>query len=53
MIAFRNRLRRDAADRHGYEALKRNLAKQDWPDMNDYARAKTELVEQIVARALR
>lgn len=53
MIAFRNHLRRDAGDRHSYEALKRNLAKQDWPEMDDYARAKTELVEQIVARALR
>jgi hypothetical protein len=26
--------------------------KQDWPDMNDYARAKTDLVEQIIASAL-
>jgi GrpB-like predicted nucleotidyltransferase (UPF0157 family) len=53
MIAFRNHLRGNADDRRSYEALKRNLAKQDWPDMNDYARAKTELVEQIVVKALR
>jgi GrpB-like predicted nucleotidyltransferase (UPF0157 family) len=52
MLAFRNRLRSNAEDRLRYEALKRNLAKQGWPDMNDYARAKTEVVEQITARAL-
>jgi GrpB-like predicted nucleotidyltransferase (UPF0157 family) len=52
MIVFRNHLRRDANDRQRYEELKRHLATQDWPDINDYATAKTELVEQIVARAL-
>jgi GrpB-like predicted nucleotidyltransferase (UPF0157 family) len=52
MIAFRNRLRCDANDRLRYEALKRALAKQDWPNMDAYARAKTELVEQIIAKAL-
>jgi GrpB-like predicted nucleotidyltransferase (UPF0157 family) len=51
MLAFRNRLRSNAEDRLRYEALKRNLAKQDWPDMNDYARAKTDVVEQIIASA--
>ena len=53
MLAFRNRLRSNADDRLRYDALKRNLAKQDWPDMNDYARAKTDVVEQITASALR
>ena len=52
MLAFRNRLRSHAEDRLRYEALKRNLAKQDWPDMNDYARAKTDVVEHIIASAL-
>ena len=52
MIAFRNHLRRNAEDRLRYEALKRTLAKQDWPGMDDYARAKTELVEQLTAKAL-
>ena len=52
MLAFRNRLRNNAEDRLRYAALKRNLAKQDWPDMNDYARAKTDVVEQIIASAL-
>jgi GrpB-like predicted nucleotidyltransferase (UPF0157 family) len=48
MIAFRDRLRSNSEDRLRYETLKRDLAKRDWPDMNDYARAKTELVEQII-----
>jgi GrpB-like predicted nucleotidyltransferase (UPF0157 family) len=52
MIAFRNHLRRNAEDRLRYETLKRTLAKQDWPSMDDYARAKTEVVEQIIAKAL-
>lgn len=51
MLFFRNRLRSNPEDRLRYEALKRRLATQDWPDMNDYARAKSELVEQIIARA--
>jgi GrpB-like predicted nucleotidyltransferase (UPF0157 family) len=52
-LTFRNRLRSHAEDRLRYEALKRKLAKEDWPDMNAYARAKGELVEEIIARALR
>jgi GrpB-like predicted nucleotidyltransferase (UPF0157 family) len=39
-------------DRLLYESLKRRLAKEDWPDMNAYARAKTETIEEITARAL-
>lgn len=51
-LTFRNRLQSHAEDRLRYEALKRKLAKEDWPDMNAYARAKSELVEEIIARAL-
>jgi GrpB-like predicted nucleotidyltransferase (UPF0157 family) len=51
-IAFRNRLRRNGEDRLRYDVLKRKLAKEDWPDMNAYARAKTEIVEEILARAI-
>lgn len=51
-VAFRNRLRSHAEDRLRYEALKRKLAKEDWPDMNAYARAKGELVEEIIALTL-
>jgi GrpB-like predicted nucleotidyltransferase (UPF0157 family) len=50
-LAFRNRLRNHTEDRLRYEALKRKLAKEDWPDMNAYARAKSEVVEEIIARA--
>ena len=52
-LAFRDRLRRNAEDRLLYQSTKRRLAKEDWPDMDAYARAKTEVVEQITARALR
>ena len=52
-LAFRDRLRSDLEDRLRYETLKRRLAKEDWPDMDAYARAKTEVVEEITARALR
>jgi GrpB-like predicted nucleotidyltransferase (UPF0157 family) len=52
MIVFRDHLRSNSDDRLRYETLKRTLAKQDWPSMDDYARAKTELVEEITAKAL-
>jgi len=52
-IAFRNHLRRCREDRLLYESVKRKLAEADWSDMNAYARAKTEVVEQILARAMR
>jgi GrpB-like predicted nucleotidyltransferase (UPF0157 family)/uncharacterized protein (DUF952 family) len=50
--AFRDRLRICAEDRLLYESVKRKLSAEDWPDMNAYAQAKTEVVEQILARAL-
>jgi GrpB-like predicted nucleotidyltransferase (UPF0157 family) len=50
-IAFRDHLRWSAEDRFLYQSTKRRLAKEDWPDMDAYARAKTEVVEQITARA--
>ena len=51
MIAFRDWLRRSAEDRARYEAVKRRLAAQRWPDMNAYADAKTGVVESIMAAA--
>jgi GrpB-like predicted nucleotidyltransferase (UPF0157 family) len=53
MLAFRDHLRRDAADRALYEATKRGLAVRTWAITQDYADAKTEVVAQIMARALR
>ena len=51
-LAFRNRLRNHPEDRRRYESVKRRLAKEDWPDMNAYAAAKSEVVEEILTRAL-
>jgi GrpB-like predicted nucleotidyltransferase (UPF0157 family) len=50
-LAFRDRLRTSAEDRAEYEALKRDLARRDWGDMNDYADAKDDLIAAILARA--
>ena len=47
-----DRLRSNLEERLRYETLKRRLAKEDWPDMDAYARAKTDVVEEITARAL-
>jgi len=48
-LAFRDRLRRNADDRRRYERTKRELAAKEWPDMNAYADAKTEVIESILA----
>jgi len=50
-LRFRERLRASASDRAAYEQLKRALAQRDWPDMNHYADAKSELIAEILARA--
>ena len=47
-LAFRDRLRASPEDRASYEALKRELAGRDWPDMNHYAEAKAPLIRQIL-----
>ena len=52
-LIFRDRLRTHAGDRLLYESVKRRLATQSWPDLNAYARAKTEVVEEIIARPSR
>jgi GrpB-like predicted nucleotidyltransferase (UPF0157 family) len=52
MIAFRDRLREHADERAAYEATKRRLAARTWAFMQDYADAKGEVVEGIIARAL-
>jgi GrpB-like predicted nucleotidyltransferase (UPF0157 family) len=50
-LTFRDRLRRNAEDRTRYSQIKRELAAKDWPDMNAYAEAKTEVIENIVVAA--
>ena len=50
-LTFRNRLRTNPVDRQLYEKTKRKLAKKEWSDMNAYAEAKSEVVEQIIGAA--
>lgn len=49
-LRFRDRLRSSAEDRRAYEQLKRALAERDWSDMNEYADAKGDLIEAILAK---
>ena len=52
LLAFRDRLRTNAEDRERYAVAKRELAGREWSYVQDYADAKSEIVEEIVARAL-
>src|SRR5215467_15208780 len=51
MLLFRDWLRNNGADREFYERTKRELAKRIWKYVQNYADAKTSVVEEIVARA--
>jgi GrpB-like predicted nucleotidyltransferase (UPF0157 family) len=51
MLAFRDRLRTNEAERLLYERTKRELAQRTWTYVQDYADAKTQIVEAILARA--
>ncbi|HWM19918.1 MAG TPA: bifunctional GrpB family protein/GNAT family N-acetyltransferase [Ilumatobacteraceae bacterium] len=53
MIAFREHLRADAADRAHYQSAKEVLAQSEWPTMQHYADAKTGVIAEIVGRARR
>jgi len=50
-LLFRDHLRSDPDDRDLYERTKRALITQDWPDMNAYAEAKTQVIVEIKQRA--
>lgn len=50
-LLFRDHLRADVAERERYERTKRTLATEEWSDMNDYAAAKTGVIESIIAAA--
>jgi GrpB-like predicted nucleotidyltransferase (UPF0157 family) len=52
VLAFRDRLRTHDEERELYECTKRELASRDWKYVQNYADAKTEVVEAIIARAL-
>jgi GrpB-like predicted nucleotidyltransferase (UPF0157 family) len=49
MLAFRDHLRTNAADRAKYERKKQELARQTWKYTQHYADAKSEVVEEILA----
>ncbi len=51
MLLFRDWLRDNVSDRQLYERAKRELARQDWKYIQNYADAKTAVVEEILARA--
>ncbi|WP_305785475.1 GrpB family protein [Symbioplanes lichenis] len=50
-LLLRDHLRADAGDRELYESVKRALMSRRWDDMNDYAYAKTDVIQAIKTRA--
>ena len=50
-LCFRDYLRTHPNIAAEYANLKRNLANQEWQDMNDYAAAKTDFIQSIEAKA--
>jgi GrpB-like predicted nucleotidyltransferase (UPF0157 family) len=51
MVRFRDRLRSHSADRELYANAKRELAAREWGYVQQYADAKSDVVEAIIARA--
>jgi GrpB-like predicted nucleotidyltransferase (UPF0157 family) len=51
MLAFRDWLRINPADRELYARSKRVLARQNWKYIQEYADAKTAVIEEILSRA--
>jgi GrpB-like predicted nucleotidyltransferase (UPF0157 family) len=51
MLAFRNWLRSNTADRDHYARAKLTLAQEDWKYVQNYADAKTAVIEEIIGRA--
>jgi GrpB-like predicted nucleotidyltransferase (UPF0157 family) len=52
MLRFRDWLRQNEEDRLLYERTKRDLAAREWAFVQNYADAKSAVVEEILARAL-
>ena len=50
MLSFRDHLRTHPEDRERYAAAKRELAAREWRYMQDYADAKSEVIEAILLR---
>lgn len=51
MLMFRDWLRTNEEDRRKYEEVKRELASHTWRHMQHYADAKSDVVQEILARA--
>jgi GrpB-like predicted nucleotidyltransferase (UPF0157 family) len=51
MLLFRDRLRAQPAERRLYERVKQELAARRWDYIQDYADAKSSVVEEIISRA--
>lgn len=51
MVSFRDWLRANPADRNLYLATKRDLARRNWKYVQNYADAKSKVIDEILARA--
>jgi GrpB-like predicted nucleotidyltransferase (UPF0157 family) len=51
LLLLRERLRENPAERQLYELTKRELASRTWKYVQDYADAKSEVIEGIISRA--
>jgi GrpB-like predicted nucleotidyltransferase (UPF0157 family) len=51
MLLFRDRLRRRSEERDLYQRTKRELAARRWDYVQDYADAKSSVIEDIISRA--
>jgi GrpB-like predicted nucleotidyltransferase (UPF0157 family) len=51
LLIFRDWLRGNAPDRDLYSRTKLALAQRQWEDVQDYADAKTMVIEEIIGRA--
>lgn len=50
-LVFRDWLRAHREERDLYQRTKLELAARDWPNVQEYAEAKTDVINQILARA--
>jgi GrpB-like predicted nucleotidyltransferase (UPF0157 family) len=53
MLGLRHRLRTHDDDRDRYAATKRAIAPRNWQYVQEYADARMEVVEEILAKAAR
>ena len=51
LLLLRDRLRNDPEERQRYANAKQLLASRTWKYVQDYADAKSEVIESIIARA--